>query len=190
MFVVACAAVLGFVQPSTPEAFRQYLVGEWKLNKRLHFKSGGISGKFEGQATFRLLDPFTKSLLAYNESGAFAPTSSSFEARETRNRLLYDFGGDEAFGSSSVSVLYDALDDEQRGSTEKIVAAARPLYALTTRGPGLLAITDEALADGRDEYRGEIEVQAPNAFLSTWYVSGPQQDGEILSLFRRVVPEA
>ena len=38
---------------------------------------------------------------------------------------------------------------------------------------------------GSEEYWGELEVSEADSFLSTWNVDGPQQAGQIMSLFKR-----
>ena len=40
-------AALGaaFVQPTSPEQFRRYFVGQWTVNKMINYKAGGISGR-------------------------------------------------------------------------------------------------------------------------------------------------
>lgn len=168
-----------FVAPSTPDAFRTYLVGDWVVQKRLSFREGGISGTFAGSATFMELGNGGTSpsfVLAYNESGEFAPTQTSLEARTTKNALLYEFSSDSA------QVYFDARPDSQ---SERL-RSARFLYEMFSNSPGVLAV--EQYIDGEDEYAGNLEIQARDAFLTTWRVRGPYQDGEILSLFRRQPP--
>ena len=177
------AATAAFLQPTTSDAYRKYLLGEWELKKAITFKAGGLSGRFEGRASFEALDEAAPNLLAYSESGIF--TSESGSTSETRNRLLYDFSE-----WSKVDVFYDVAVD--RSSARSIVESARLLYSLVPDSAEAGVMRSAAATDGsqaveasEDEYRGDLQVSAENAFLSTWEVSGPAQQGHILSLFRR-----
>lgn len=195
-------AALGaaFVQPTSPEQFRRYFVGQWTVNKMINYKAGGISGRFEGVAAFKELHLVANpgnpggdhqhrpTLLVYNESGSFAPKESSFGAsRETRNKLLYDFGMAQR---GEVAVFYPDIVDATAGdsfdghSAEEILESSRFLYFLkASQSPGTLSI--ESHAENHETYDGSIEVEAANAFISTWRVKGDQQDGEIVTLYRR-----
>ena len=180
MLALLAAAAATFQQPSTPESFRRYLLGEWTLRKAINYKEGGVSGTFSGSATFSLLDaekPGSWGLVAYNERGVFTPKQSNFQERETRNALLYDFSE-----TAKADVFYDMATD--RGNAEDVLRQASYLYSLTTTDVGTLGIAQTS--SGAESYSGSIEAEAPNAFISTWRVAGPGVDGEIASLYRRV----
>ena len=175
------ASLSAFQAPSTPGSFRSYLLGDWTVRKAVNYKSGGVSGRFSGDASFSMLEankPHLWSYIAYKESGTFVPNQSEdFPSLETRNRLLYDFS------ESKTKVYYDELSEGERSDTETVVSRASFLYALEPRGEGTLAI--ESTSAGELSYSGSIDVEAPNAFIITWRVHGPGQDGEIASLFKR-----
>lgn len=165
-------AAAAFVPPATVDGFRSFLVGPWTLRKVMQYQDGAPDGRFAGSAVFF---PFSKSLLAYNESGMFTPKDSSAAPMETRNNLLFQCLAE------SLDVFFDPVGHD-RSSNEAIVNASRYLYSLTPREPGVLAI--ESTADGDDTYDGTLEVSARDAFLLTWRVRG-KVNGEILSLFSR-----
>ena len=147
------------------------------ISCELSVQAGGLSGTFSGKATFHHLDENVPEILAYDESGTFVPLESSLESRETRNRLLYDFSSPH-----SAEVFYGSLS-EYGGDIEQTLAAAQHLYTLQSQEPGRLSL--EQHDDGADMYVCAIDVEAPHAFISTWRVTGPTQDGEIISLFKR-----
>jgi hypothetical protein len=188
------ATSLNFVQPKNTEDFRRYLVGDWEVRKAIRYKAGGISGQFEGTAAFSILDaqsPSRWGLVAYSESGTFTPRQSdTFEPMETRNRLLYDFSS-----ATKADVYFDNLEDAARTDTEAIVSAASYLYSLQVpragdpRDAGVLEVLEVDEQAASVQYSGNIEVEAPNAFISTWRVRGPEQDGEISTLYKRIVDE-
>ena len=123
----ATLAALAFTQPTSPESFRRYLVGEWTVRKAINYKSGGISGHFDGAASFRLVDakaPSFWGLVLYSENGLFSPKSNDFQARETRNRLLYDFS------SSEKADVYSANAADESSSAAEIKAQSTYLYSL------------------------------------------------------------
>ena len=192
MLLLSALTTNSFLQPKTPDDFKRYLVGDWKLRKRITYKEGGVSGMFDGEASFKVLDAKSPSywgLVAYSESGTFSPEqSATFPPMETRNRLLYDFSS-----AMRAEVYFDTLDDASRTSTEAIFSAASKLYDLEPPvGPdaplGVLGIS-QAQVEGQT-YSGQIEVEAPNAFISTWRVVGNGQNGEIASLYTRVTDES
>lgn len=185
-----------FLPPKTTEDFRRYLVGDWEVRKAIRYKAGGISGQFEGQASFQVLDAASPSrwgLVAYTESGTFTPKQSeTFGPMETRNRLLYDFSS-----ATKADIFFDSLEDAARTDTEAIVAASTYLYSLKVprgtdpRDAGVLEVLN-AEVDGQaagTQYSGSIEVASPNAFISTWRVLSAEQDGEISTLYKRLVDE-
>ena len=175
---VACA----FVRPSSPETFRRYLIGNWQVKKRYVYRSGGMSGTWKGEASFRMLDVMASpALLTYNESGTFTPggVDTGKDSATTRNRLLYDFSS-----PLSAEVFYDLLPDEERFSTNAVVSAASYLYSLTPQYDGRMTIEQLRVDGGDAEYSGSMEIEAPNAFISTWHVRGSQA-GEIVALYQR-----
>ena len=184
LLVVSFCTANAFVRPSSPETFRRYLIGEWTVNKRYVYKLGGMSGTWSGEASFRMLDVMkSPALVAYNESGQFVPklNGNTVEERatETRNRLIYDFSSPQA-----ADVFFDTLPDTERFSTNAVVEAAKYLYSLKPQYDGRMSI--EQLKESDSEYSGDIEIDAPNAFMTTWVVRG-EQDGEIIALYKRVM---
>jgi hypothetical protein len=183
MLTILLPVAGAFVQPTTSDAYRRYLIGDWDLRKKTIYVSGGLSGRFEGTATFRALDG-ASNLVSYVESGTFTSNDEQFGVLETRNRLLYDFSD-----WAKIDVLYD-LAEEDRSSIDGILAQARLLYSLSpdTEHAGSMrsARTRSAVGStGDEEFWGELEVSAADSFLSTWNVQGPGQAGQIMSLFRR-----
>lgn len=196
--------VSAFVPPASVEGFRSFLVGQWTLRKVFTFKTGGLSGRFEGTATFM---PFAPLLLSYNESGSFTPDKEDAESRDTRNSLIYGC----STTVEQIDVFFDQADSMD--DADEIMKQAKFLYSLSPTEPGTLVI--ESTADGSDTYSGALEISAADAyaspfskqrpavcrlrcaadsrlassrfcsFLLTWRVQGPQQDGTILSLFSR-----
>ena len=180
LLAISAAISCAFVQPASFDQVRTYLLGEWQLNKRMTYKAGGLSGKFDGVAKFDAVDSSASSaaLLAYNESGTFAPSESGFPARETVNRLLYDFANDE-----EISIYFAPRSQDEVGA-EALLSSAEYLYPLRMEWTGTLVIDGES-ADGQHVYTGRIEIEAPHAFIYSWRVSGPTQEGEIISLYKR-----
>ena len=180
LLAISAAISCAFVQPASFDQVRTYLLGEWQLNKRMTYKAGGLSGKFDGVAKFDAVDSSASSaaLLAYNESGTFAPSESGFPARETVNRLLYDFANDEEIS------IYFAPALARRGWCRGAAVFRRVLVPTPDGGDGTLVIDGES-ADGQHVYTGRIEIEAPHAFIYSWRVSGPTQEGEIISLYKR-----
>jgi hypothetical protein len=176
--LLASSALASFVQPASVTDFRKYLVGDWELKKRFTYKGGGISGRFDGTASFADASTASSSLLTYNESGTFAPSEPNFQSRETANRLLYLFADDVA------DIYFSPQAFDSSSSVESLLSQAQYLYPLRSRGePGVLSI-DHSADDGHT-YTGTIEVDAPHAFIYSWRVRGPTQQGEIISLFKR-----
>ena len=172
-----------FLQPTTSNAYREYLLGRWDRRKKTQYKTGGLDGIFVGSACFRVLDGADPKLLCYEEDGNFTADVESFGTRETRIRLLYDFSD-----WSEVKVLQDNAID--RSSIEEIVSQARPLYTLemdaTYAGTMRSARGGDGIGStGSEVFEGLMEVSAADSFLSTWNVQGPEQSGTIISLFKR-----
>ena len=174
LLLVSNVEASAFTPPASIEAWRAFLVGQWTLRKAMNFRDGGLSGRFQGSATFL---PFAQNVLGYNESGTFTPKEGGTE-RETRNSLLYDCSAPDV---ERIEVFYDLATD--RSSPEAIVSGAKFLYAFEPLEPGTLSIKETQQGD--DTYSGELEVSAPDAFLLTWRVRGTRQNGEILSLYSR-----
>ena len=177
LFAVVVPTAAAFVLPTTSDAYRSYLLGDWTLRKRLLYTSGGLSGTFEGTASFR---PLGRQMLSYVESGTFTSDSGQLE---TRNRLVYDFSD-----WAKVDVLHDVA--EERSTAEAILAQSRLLYSLSQdeRHAGTMVsprTTTAIGSTGGEEFWGELEIAAEDSFLSTWNVDGPAQKGQIMSLFRR-----
>ena len=171
-----------FLQPTTADAYLSYLCGDWKVRKVVTFQHGGPKGRFSGSASFSVLDAEAPKLLSYCEAGIFTTELEGVGERETRNRLLYDFSDWQ-----KINVLYDLATD--RDSVRSILEPAKLLYTL--RPDAAVAGTarsERVAADGDEDdtyYWGDLEVSARDAFLTTWNVDGPSQQGQILSLFRR-----
>ena len=110
----------------------------------------------------------------------FSPSSvdqltSADAAMETRNQLMYDFSSPE-----KVDVYFDPPSDAEERSSEEVLANLRFLNSLR---PDTLLMSDHP--DGPDEYSGKVDIEAPHAFLTTWGVSGPFQEGQVISMFTR-----
>ena len=182
-----------FVLPTNSLQFQSYLTGQWSCKKVVRYTQGGLSGRFEGTASFTVLDAeAAPRLLAYSERGIFTPDeAASFSEVETRNALLYDFRDWQR-----CDVLFDAAQD--RSSAQSILAGGQLLYSLVPSEEGTMrsassdGLGDAPAADDREDvtYSGQLEVSAEDAFLSTWYIEGGAQQGNILSLFRRLVSPA
>ena len=54
--------------------------------------------------------------------------------------------------------------------------------------PDTLLLTDQQ--EGSDVYSGKVDIEAPNAFLTTWGVVGPSTQGQIVSMFTRESSES
>ena len=75
-------------RPRTANALRDYWRGSWRLTKQMTYERGGISGTFNGRATFAPLDQGNSSTwLAYADSGVATLGDDTLEAR---NSLLYE----------------------------------------------------------------------------------------------------
>ena len=72
------AQSVAFVQPTSSDAYRKYFLGDWKLRKKLIYTSGGLSGTFDGNATFRPLDVRAPRLISYVETGMYTPDNEMF----------------------------------------------------------------------------------------------------------------
>lgn len=170
-----------FVLPTNSFQFQSYLAGQWSCKKVARYTQGGLSGRFEGTASFTALGAeVAPRLLAYSERGIFTPDeAASFSEAETRNALLYDFRDWQR-----CDVLFDAAQD--RSSAQSILAGGQLLYSLVPSEEGTMRSEDPATGPQDVTYSGVVEVSAEDAFLSTWYIEGAQQ-GNILSLFRRLV---
>jgi hypothetical protein len=172
-------ADVAFVRPSSSDSLRRFLLGRWKVQRVTQYKMGGISGRFEGEAEFAEvpLDDGRR-LVRYTESGEFRPSgdqlpSSSGGSLTTRNQLVYDFSDWER-----VDVYYDDPSSERGHEAE--LADLRFLHSLR---PETMELTDHP--DGPDVYQGKFDIDAANAFLTTWAVSGPRQSGNILAMLTR-----
>lgn len=161
-------------RPVSAGGLRSYLLGEWELKKVMIYKAGGVSGRFEGSAKF---DPFAPNVLRYEEEGEFSRQGSE-DAVSTRNSLLYDFSS-----SSKVDVFFDAAAEHSSGP-EEIIEQARFLHSIR---PDTLELFDHVV-ENEDVCEGQIEITRAEAFMLTWSVGGPRQEGQILSLFTRVTP--
>ena len=105
--------------------------------------------------------------LRYTESGEFRPSegSSIGGSLTTRNQLVYDFSDWER-----VDIYYDDPSSE-RGP----VADLADLRFECSLRPETMELTEHP--DGPDVYQGKWDIDAANAFLTTWTVSGPRQSG-------------
>ena len=163
-----------YIRPATADGLRTYMIGAWKLQKAMVYKSGGVSGRFTGSCVF---EPLSDAVLRYEEQGEFTRQGSD-ESVATRNALLYDFSSP----NGKVSVFFDAGSD--RSSAEAIVAQARFLHSIEPSSLVLADVTvDDADADAK--YEGYFEIERPNSFMLTWSMAGTRQEGQILSLFTR-----
>ena len=83
-------------RPRTANALRDYWRGSWRLTKQMTYERGGISGTFNGRATFAPLDQGNSSTwLAYADSGVATLGDDTLEAR---NSLLYECSSAESLG--------------------------------------------------------------------------------------------
>ena len=143
------------------------------MRRSLQYRTGGLSGVWEGEASFTPLEHSERDLVAYLERGRFRAAHDRLQKYDTRNRLLYDFTD-----SRKVDVYVD--DEEADRSTESVLRRLRFLYSLN---PETLLMKEHLYETAL--YRGEFEIEAPHAWLLTWKVSGPQCDGIMASLFSR-----
>ena len=169
-------ADVSFVRPSNGDSLRRFLLGRWKVRRVTQYKMGGISGRFEGEAEFAEvpLDDGRR-LVRYTESGEFRPSegSSIGGSLTTRNQLVYDFSDWER-----VDIYYDDPSSE-RGP----VADLADLRFECSLRPETMELTEHP--EGPDVYQGKWDIDAANAFLTTWTVSGPRQSGNILAMLTR-----
>jgi hypothetical protein len=175
-----------FSRPATSDSLRSYLLGAWALKKVTLYKVGGISGRFEGSCVFEsFLDPrrgktdplHERGLLAYSEVGQFRPDGSINQALETRNRLIYDL--------SSPSRIDVFFDDSHDRSPAEVIAALRFDHSLSPETLQMAEATPAPGSDAAASYSGQLDIEAPNAFISTWGVKGETLEGVILSMFSK-----
>lgn len=176
----------GFSRPATSDALRSYLLGAWALKKVTLYKVGGMSGRFEGSCVFEsFLDPrrgktdplHERGLLAYSEVGHFRPDGDAIQVLETRNRLMYDVSN-----PTRIDVFFDDSHDRSAG---EVLAALRFDHSLS---PETLLMVEATPAPGPDAaaaYSGQLDIEAPTAFISTWGVKGDTLEGVILSMFSK-----
>jgi hypothetical protein len=175
-----------FSRPATSDSLRSYLLGTWALKKVTLYKVGGISGRFEGSCVFEsFFDPrrgkndplHERGLLAYSEVGHFRPDEDSSQVLETRNRLMYDVSN-----PTRIDVFFDDSHDR---SAEQVLAGLRFDHSLS---PETLQMAEATPAPGLNTmaaYSGQLDIEAPHAFISTWGVRGDTLDGVILSMFSK-----
>jgi len=175
-----------FTRPTSAAALRNYFLGEWNLRKATVYSVGGISGRFEGSCVFEILldprrgksDPMReRGLLAYSEFGQFRPDSNPDQVLETRNRLVYDFTD-----PARVNVFFDDSFDR---SEEAVVSALRFDHSLSPLSLEMSEASDAPGGDNSATYSGKLDIEAQNAFVSTWGVKSDAIDGVILSMFSR-----
>ena len=171
-----------FQRPSTGEELRRFLVGNWTVRKVTTYKRGGISGRFEGQAEFAELLPKVESSIHYQESGIFRPTgdqlpSSSREPMDTRNQLVYEFAA-----PARVDIYYYESNATSATQQPALPAEMQFMHSLSL---DTMLLTEHQ--DGPNTYRGNVDIEARNAFLTTWDVTGPTTEGTVLTLYNRVL---
>lgn len=177
-----------YPRPATAEALRAYLLGSWTVKKATTYTRGGISGRFDGEAAFRLEDyagdaagaaaeARRRTQVRYTEHGTFAAAGKGGMELRTRNAQLYDFGD-----PSKLDVFFvdpdEAAGEEGSGGRP---ASARYLHSVD---PATLAMTEEDDGMG-NVYRGTLDIAAADAFLLSWEVTGPSKEGSIISMFSR-----
>ena len=173
---------LPYKSPATAEELRSYLLGDWTLKKAMAYKLGGVSGRFEGVATFRNLHlPSPHEVVAFSESGTFTGLGDDPQQLDTRNALLYDFTECYRRAGAPVAVLFDESEDRRAESAEALLAAARPLHTIE---PGSLVLSEHTDALGT-VWQGALEIEASDAFLLSWEGRGDAMEASILSFFSR-----
>ena len=175
----SCSTSLAFVRPASSEALRNFLLGTWRLRKAMTYNAGGISGRFDGDATFADVST-DNSLVTFTESGRFTASAGSYSAGmdpvDMRNQLLYDFRE-----PNEVSVFFDEAGTLTTSDSDVDLSQMRFLHTLGI-GP-TYEISEHS--EGEVVYRGELEIETSNAFMLSWQATGPQVDGQIISLFTR-----
>ena len=86
----------------------------------------------------------------------------------------------EYMDCGSVETLFDMARAASARLPEEVLANLRFLNSLR---PDTLLMSDHP--DGPDEISGKVDIEAPHAFLTTWGVSGPFQEGQVISMFTR-----
>ena len=70
----------------------------------------------------------------------------------------------------------------EREHTQRVADLADLRFECSLR-PETMELTEHP--DGPDVYQGKWDIDAANAFLTTWTVSGPRQSGNILAMLTR-----
>ena len=163
--------------PACTGSLYNYLLGRWQLRKTLEYNRGGLSGSFDGVATFAPLQHEERLLLAFEEHGRFVADAAPAQRLDATHRLLYDFSSPQR-----ATVYFDESRDDR--SVASILRSARYFHSLQP-GPSW-AIEEHPC--GPDVYRGELDFgDAPDAFELTWRVTGPRKEGRIRARFDRAL---
>ena len=166
--------------PRTAVTLRDYLAGEWRLNKGMQYVQGGISGTFVGTASFSALQ---SDVLTYLETGQVELGHPPMTTTATQ-RYIWEFS------DGSVRVLFDECREHR--TPEAIMQSARFFHGVDVEN------IDEAdrtvrfehpcpcvAGDGIDLYVGHMRFASPNAFSINWQVTGPRKEGAIANEYTR-----
>ena len=159
-------AASDFAAPSTSPALRAFLMGAWSV-KRVStgtFSVPSMAGRFAGVAQFQPSGD-SEWLVAYTESGTFS--SKDMPPLETSTSLTYDFKSFE-----EALVYYEDASGERR--------------FLHSVNPRTLELSDAS--EGDSVSRGQLEIGEPDAFILSRTLTGPSNNGTILTMFTREGP--
>lgn len=146
-----------------------FLLGEWRLDRRLEDHLSGTSGVFAGQATLAMV------------TGGTGPASAE-QARHAE-QARYEESGELTLGPhrglATRSLLYVRRDD------------SRVLLQFTSGLPfvdlDLRAGTWQSVHDcGEDRYEIRTVVAAPDVVREHWRVRGPRKDYEASTTLTRI----
>jgi len=132
--------------------------GDWRLSRRVRFARGGGCGVMDGHARFVSVGAHT---LCYEERGELRLEDATQHACFRRQRYR--------FARGCVTVCFDD------GALLCELAFRQGL----ARGQHRC---------GRDRYELRLEWLSASEFFTRWVVTGPQKDGAIETVYRRVDP--
>mmetsp|Transcript_14244 Transcript_14244/g.36904 ORF Transcript_14244/g.36904 Transcript_14244/m.36904 type:complete len:199 (+) Transcript_14244:55-651(+) len=168
----------------TPAAFRAYLEGRWRVNKRLDYATPAEwRGTMSGVVTVapRSSQP---SVLMWHEEGEMCLDARPALSIATHKNLAFQCRDDWP-----VSVFFvdgevtDARDDGWG------VAKGQGLFVeLAPDRGGVVQFSFDHLCIN-DMYSGAMVFESPERFRWSWTIRGPKKDGHIIQEFERLHPE-
>jgi hypothetical protein len=177
-------------KPTTSKSLYNYFKNScWSVSKDINYIRGGPSGTFAGDARFTAaaqlspaaLSGNTPQMLMYDEKGTVTlQNTNSFTATY---RLVYLFNNNEGQHPSSCKVYFDENHGDAQRLIESIMRNTRFFHDLWFNAAGEPEFSEHPC--GPDVYRGRLVLHTPDRFELDWQVSGPRNEGRIISTYRR-----